>query len=203
MSNFVTVSTGNSKLGPAIPSINLPAGTTCNPNAPCFKGCYATRGRFLYPNAKNSQMGNLNAYLENPQQYFEDIAYRTRLSLFVRWHSSGDIIDERYLEGMCWVARQNPNTQYLAFTKQFEIVNNYKANKHRIPRNLHIVFSSWKDWVPENPYKFPTSWVYFPKDVDNTNQHIPANAVVCPNNCAKCQRCWSLGKGESVQFKKH
>ena len=107
----VYISTGVSKLGASIPSINLPPIVTCNPDAPCFKECYARRGHFMYQNVKNKYIDNLKAYKENPKQFFEDIAHGTRLSLYTRWHSSGDIVDEQYLAGMCWVARKNKNVQ--------------------------------------------------------------------------------------------
>lgn len=199
----VKVSNGNTKLGHAIPNINMPVGITCNPNAPCFKGCYAKRGHFLYKNVKDCLWNNYMAYKENPTRFFESIAFKTSLNMYVRWHSSGDIVDEQYLAGMCWVARKNPKTHYLAFTKQYEIVNNYCKAKHRIPKNLHIVFSCWKNWIPENPFNFPTTWVYFPKDEDNTNRYIPKKAFPCSGKCATCQKCWGLKKGESVVFKKH
>lgn len=199
----VYVSTGVSKLGASIPSINLPPIVTCNPNAPCFKGCYARRGHFMYQNVKDKYAQNLEAYKENPKQFFEDIAYATRLSLYTRWHSSGDIVDEQYLAGMCWVARKNKHVQYLAFTKQFPIVNKFIADGHKIPKNLRIVYSCWEHWVPENPYNFPTTWVYFPKDPVKSNCLIPKNAKPCGGKCATCQMCWELKKGESVVFKKH
>ena len=134
----------------------------------------------------------------------EDVAYGTRLSLYTRWHSSGDIVDEQYLAGMCWVARKNKNVQYLAFTKQFRIVNKFVADGHKIPKNLHIVYSCWKNWVPENPYNFPTTWVYFPNKKEGMyNELIPTKAVPCSGKCYACQKCWELKKGESVVFRKH
>lgn len=197
------ISTSISKLGANIPSINLPPVLTCNPNAPCFKGCYARKGHFCFDSVKQRYLDNLYFYKENPKQYFEDVVNATRLSLYARWHSSGDIVDEKYLEGMCKVARKNKNTQYLAFTKQFPIVNKYVADGHRIPKNLHIVYSCWKNWIPDNPYNFPTTWVYFPNDKDDTNKLIPKKAKPCDGKCDMCQKCWNLKKGESVVFKKH
>ena len=200
----VYISTGITKLGASIPSINLPAVITCNPKAPCFAGCYAQKGHFMYQNVKNTYINNLNAYKSNPKQFFEDIVYGTRLNLYVRWHSSGDIVDERYLAGMCWVARKNPHVQYLAFTKQYPIVNKFVADGHKIPKNLHIVYSCWKDWVPENPYSFPMTWVYFPKKSEGTFNHlIPETSIPCSGKCATCQKCWELKKGQHVVFKKH
>lgn len=200
---------GNQKLGKAIFNINLPPVITCNPEAPCFKECYGRKGHFLFAAVQNSMMRNLFAFCQDSKQFFEDVAYQTKLSLYVRWFGNGDMPNEEFLAGMCKVARKNPNVRYLAFTKQYRIVNNYVAAGHKIPRNLRIVFSCWKDWVPENPYNFPTTWVRF-SEVGKAgreniayNSLIPAKAFKCPSDCASCQKCWHLNKGGSVEFHKH
>lgn len=200
---------GNQKLGKSIFNINLPPVLTCNPEAPCFKECYGRKGHFLFAAVQNSMMRNLFAFCQDPKQFFEDIAYQTKLSTYVRWFGNGDMPNEEFLAGMCRVARKNPNVRYLSFTKQYKIVNNYIAKGHKIPRNLRIVFSSWKDWKPENPYNFPTTWVRFPETgkakAENSayNSLIPNKAFKCPSNCAECQACWHLKKGGSVEFHKH
>lgn len=199
---FVHISTTNSKLGAAIPSINLPAITTCRPDAPCFKECYARRGNFLYKTVQNSLANNLLAYKENPKLFFSMIAEQTGEYRRCRWHSSGDIVDENYLKGMCWVARKNPHTMYLCFTKKYELINAYIEAKHLIPRNLTIVFSAWKDFMPTNPHNFPTTFVFFPKQPE-MNKCIPEDAIPCGGKCSSCSACWQLKKGQSVYFKKH
>lgn len=200
---------GNHKLGKAIFNINLPPVVTCNPKAPCFKECYGRKGHFLFTTVQNSMMRNLFAFCQDSKQFFEDIVYQTKLSLYVRWFGNGDMPNEDFLAGMCRVARKNPNVRYLAFTKQYHIVNNYVAAGHKIPRNLRIVFSCWKDWIPENPYNFPTTWVRFPESGREKqqnivyNNNIPTKAFKCPSNCAECQQCWHLKKGGCVEFHKH
>lgn len=200
----VRISHTNSKLGASIPSVNLPPVITCRPDAPCFKGCYAQRGNFAFPHVKESLTNNLDAYKENPELYFQMIAEGSRLYMAFRWHSAGDIVDERYLQGMCQVARKNPNTKYLCFTKKYELINDYLSNNHKIPNNLTIIFSCWKDFIPENPYNLPTTWVFFPKKGENEhNCMIPKDAIPCGGKCESCLACWQLKKGQSVYFKKH
>lgn len=198
---YVHVSNTNTKLGASILSINLPAGITCRHDAPCKKnGCYAMKGNWLYSNVKDSLQGNLDAYINDPKLYFESIAAQTALSRFVRWHSSGDIYDAQYFEGMCRVARKNKETHYLCFTKKFEIVNDYLASGKRIPKNLSVVFSAWSDWVPDNPYNLPVTYVY---GKGFNNELIPKDSIPCTGSCERCQACWQLKKGQSVYFKKH
>lgn len=200
MRQYVHVSNTNSKLGAAILSINLPAGTTCRNDAPCVKGCYAKRGHWRYNNVQASLQENLEAYLQNPKLYFESITAQTFLSRFVRWHSSGDIVDYNYFEGMCKVARKNKEVHYLCFTKKYEIVNDFLNKGKRIPKNLSIVFSAWSNWIPENPFNLPMTYVY---GKDFKNDIIPKDSIPCTGHCYQCQACWTLQKGQTVYFKKH
>ena len=200
MKQYVKVSNTNSKLGGQIYSINLPAVVTCRPDAPCFKGCYARKGNWTFTNVKNSLESNLEAYKSNPDLFFESVAAQTVLTRFCRWHSSGDIVDMKYFEGMCKVARKNKDTHYLCFTKKYEIINEFLSKGKRIPKNLSIVFSAWDNWIPENPYSLPMTSVYGDKF---NNELIPKDAIPCGGKCENCQACWTLKKGQHVYFLKH
>lgn len=198
---YANVSNTNTKLGASILSINLPAGITCRADAPCRKsGCYAMKGHWLYQNVKNSLQENLDAYINNPSLYFDSIASQTALARFVRWHSSGDIVDAKYFEGMCKVARKNKATHYLCFTKRFEIINDFLVSGKKIPKNLSVVFSAWSDWIPDNPFNLPITYVY---GKNFNNDLIPKDSIPCVGRCENCQSCWTLKKGQSVYFKKH
>ena len=200
MKQYAKVSNTNSKLGGQIYSINLPPVVTCRADAPCFKGCYACKGNWLFPNVKNSLNQNLEAYKGNPDLFFESIAAQTALVRFCRWHSSGDIVDMQYFEGMCKVARKNKETHYLCFTKKYEIINEFLSKGKRIPKNLSIVFSAWSNWIPENPYDLPMTYVY---GKEFNNELIPKDAIPCGCKCETCQACWTLKKGQHVYFLKH
>lgn len=200
MKQYAKVSNTNSKLGGQIYSINLPPVVTCRADAPCFKGCYACKGNWLFPNVKNSLQQNLEAYKNNHKLFFESVAAQTALVRFCRWHSSGDIVDMQYFEGMCKVARKNKGTHYLCFTKKYEIVNEFLSKGKRIPKNLSIVFSAWSNWIPENPYNLPMTYVY---GKEFNNELIPKDAIPCGGKCENCQACWTLKKGQHVYFLKH
>ena len=200
MKQYVKVSNTNSKLGGQIYSINLPPVVTCRSDAPCFKGCYACKGNWLFPNVKNSLQHNLEAYKSNPTLFFESVAAQTALVRFCRWHSSGDIVDMQYFEGMCKVARKNKDTHYLCFTKKYEIINEFLSKGKRIPKNLSIVLSAWSNWIPENPYDLPMTYVY---GKEFNNGLIPKDAIPCGGKCETCQACWTLKKGQHVYFIKH
>lgn len=205
------------KLGAAIPSINLPPIVTCRPDAPCAKcveeggGCYALRGHWLYPNVRNTVWNNLYAYKTNPKLFFDVIAQQTCMFKFVRWFSSGDIVNMEFFKGMVRVARKNKDVKYLCFTKKYEIVNDYLNAGLRIPSNLKIVFSTWGDFIPENPHNLPMTYVRLNMrgnkeqklKIKEMNDKIPETAIPCTGKCYACQSCWSLKKGQNIVFKKH
>lgn len=211
------ISITNSKLGNQIPSVNLPAIITCRENAPCSKLCYARKGNFQFPNVKKSHLENLEHYQRNPIEFFDEIIDFLNNGLtsyrFLRFHSSGDIPDMEYLEGMVKVAKACPQTKFLCFTKKFELVNKYcdrqlieykNPEEIILPKNLRIVFSMWNDeynQTVKNPYNFPTTWVRFcDGSMDNK---IPEMAIPCIGTCYKCLSCWSLQPGQSTVFHQH
>lgn len=197
------VTSGNTKLSASIPSINLPAGISCRADAPCAKGCYAKKGTFLYKKIKDCYMQNFIDYKNDPDKYFEDIInfFNQPLAIFryARWHSSGDIVDMNYLHGMCKVAYKCKHTKFLAFTKKYEIVNEYISKGGLIPTNLHIVFSGWdENWKFDNPYNLPVALVRFKND----NRDF-SKCKNCTGKCYECVACWKLKKGQTVVFDKH
>lgn len=205
MKVYPAISNRVSKLGEGIGTVNLPAITTCRDDAPCKKGCYACKGNFMYNSVKTGIMRNLEAYIDDPQKYFEILDHQLAMIpyRFFRYHSSGDIVDTKYLEGMCWLARRHKGTRFLCFTKKFELVNTY-LDSHQKPANLILVLSNWGEWQCDNPHNLPTAWVEFGKESDKL---IPINAVKCSGNCGECcnteASCWNMKKGNSVYFHKH
>lgn len=198
------ISITNSKLGDKIPSLNLPT-TVCRADAPCKKGCYAKKGNWLFPKVINSLQKNLDEFNENPTKFFDDIiAYLNNDDIthkFFRWFSSGDIVNQAFLNGMVRVAEKCKQTNFLCFTKKFDLVNEY-LNILKLPKNLKIVFSAWdKTFEVPNPHNLPTTYVYFKDSSKNAN--IPEYAIPCVGSCVNCKACWNLKKGQSVYFNQH
>ena len=109
-----------------------------------------------------------------------------------------------FLIMMVHVALRVPSTNFLAFTKQFEIVNKY-LDKHELPPNLSIILSAWGDFIPPNPHNLPMAFVRFK---DGHDEKIPADAIPCNGSCAECIMrrdggCWKLKRGQSVVFNFH
>lgn len=204
--NGVHISLTNSKLGKSIPSVNLPVGCTCRPDAPCYKDCYARKGFFAFPSNKALLAGNLAAWQNSPEEYKLAILAACADCSFFRWHSAGDIPDAAYLEMMVEVALARPNVRFLCFTKKYELVNSYLNAGNFLPANLAVVFSAWQGYLPPNPHDLPVAYVRMKGDTPG-NALIPADAHECSGYCGACTAtgcsCWHLRRGESVVFDKH
>ena len=197
------ITNGNTKLSASIPNINLPAGLTCRSDAPCCKQCYAKHGTFLYNKVQSCYRENLEHYLRDSNDYFDTIIKQLKQPLviykYVRWHSSGDIVDIKYLNGMCRVAHNCKQIKFLCFTKKYEIVNEYLSKGAVIPPNLKIVFSGWDEkWHFDNPYKLPVALVRFKNDKRDFSK-----CKECSGKCYECVACWKLKNGQTVVFDLH
>lgn len=203
--NHVHISYHISKLGEKIPSVSLTAGRSCRPDAPCAIDCYAKHGRFLFNNVKTPLDNNIRLWEEDPVLFENDVLAAASQCEYFRWHSSGDILSDEYFMMMVRIAMALPNTKFLAFTKQYEIVNAYLDKGFEIPENLSVVLSAWGNWIPENPHNLPMSFVHL-KNNDGEDK-IPYSARPCSGFCGECihsaNSCWDLHRGESVVFKQH
>lgn len=198
--NKISISPGNIKLG-AIPSVSLPACITCNPNAPCFSKCYALRMERRYKNTRTAYARNLNILQEDARAYWLQVKAAAMVTRFFRYHVSGDIPNIEYFNNMIQLAQELPGTQFLAFTKQYNIVNEYLNNGGVIPDNLKILFSNWGAWKCNNPHGLPVCEVIL------KNTQPDPNWKICGGNCTACAcagiGCWELKNGDTIGIYEH
>ena len=199
-SKKVSISAGNSKMG-AIPSVSLPPIITCPKGAPCAAKCYAAKLCRIYKNVRNAYDNNLNILNDDWEAYWAQVRGAAHMSGYFRFHVSGDIPNAGYFKEMVITAKQCPKTEFLAFTKQYNIVNNYISIAGDLPENLHIILSEWGTQKPDNPHNLPTAAVIFKGETPADNWKI------CGGNCQECAcrgvGCWELKKGETIAFYEH
>lgn len=198
--NQVSISNGNAKMG-AIPSVSLPACVTCNPSAPCFKKCYAVRLARRYKTVTAAYERNLEILSTNPALYWSSVYTAAATVKYFRYHVSGDIPNIEYFAHMVQLADALPGTTFLAFTKQYPIVNAYLNNGGTIPANLVIIYSNWGSWKCENPHNLPVCEVVL-------KGSAPApDWKVCGGNCTECAcrgvGCWELKNGDTIAIYEH
>lgn len=195
------VSGGNSKMG-IIPSISLPAIATCI-KCDCNKKCYANKLERLRPSVRNAYKHNMDLLQNDPDTFWREAEAAVMMARFFRFHVSGDIVDNTYLENMVGIAARNSHCEILCFTKKYNLVNDFVANGGVIPENLHLIFSGWKNLEMNNPNNFPEAHVLY-RDGSTTAR---PDAHECGGNCTECATteggCWSLKRGEQVVFKEH
>lgn len=199
----VCISVGNKKMG-KIRSVSFPAVTTCNPEAPCFKKCYAKRISNVRKSVRESYERNYKIYREHPDVFWKQVELAMCCSRNFRFNVSGDIPDESFLKGIVRCAKNVPYCETLVFTKQYNIVNNFVKDYgiKNIPKNLHIIFSLWNsEWnaKTKNPYKFPEAKVIFKGET--------YKGLTCSGNCTNCfitnSGCWNLKRGETIGLFEH
>lgn len=214
----VKISPGNSKLG-SIPSVSLPAGITCRTDCDCIKKCYAKKLERIRRSVREAYQHNYRVLKETPDIYWREVEASIMMSRFFRFHVSGDIPDEKYLDKMVHIAERNPHCEILCFTKQYDFVadritrslaaneifgdGSFDKYEDVIPKNLHIILSGWDGLEMYNPYKLPEAHVRY-KNGETTARDY---AVECGGNCTKCLLteggCWTLKSGEQVVFNEH
>jgi hypothetical protein len=191
---MVNISKGNKKLGKNVANVSLVPCATCPADAPCRSKCYAMKAFRQYPNVRKAWGENTESVKQNDIQYFEDICQyvEKKRPEYFRWHVAGDILNQDYLEGMKIVAKNNPGTRFLAFTKM------HNLDFTNLPANLQVVISLWPNWG-ENKTNLPVAFMQ-----DGTENRVNGQEIQCPGSCANCKACWHLGElQKNVVFNAH
>lgn len=198
----VKFSGGNSKMG-AVPSVSTLPFITCPSvcSHSCGEKCYAAKLANMRPNVLKNYAINTALAIHRPDLYWTHINDFVKGCRFFRFHVSGDILNLRYLCEMVQVAKENPNCEFLCFTKRYNTVNNYINGNGELPANLHILFSGWIGLKPVNPFNLPETNVFTCENDFNDDWKV------CGGNCFNCAcrgvGCWQATKGDVIAFKMH
>ena len=204
-SNEINMGNKNSKTGMACLNLAFPV-CSCREDAPCKSVCYACKGAQQMSRVQAAYYRNFRLYNDNANDFFEQVYYKVKFSGLpkVRLFDSGDFPDAEFLVRLVDLCKKTPNTKYMAFTKKYELVNEYINKNGDLPDNLNIIFSAWdKLWEVPNPHNLGVAYVDF--NDKRLNPDIPTNAFVCPgreSTCSSCGVCWSK-KVKTVVFHQH
>lgn len=201
----VKLSYGNRKTGALVPSVSLIPVADCGNCAVCSKGCYDVRNVCFQKTVQKSRANNSAIWKENPVRYMWEIKNFVKYLRFFRWHVGGDIKDDDYLRGMVEIALETQTCEFLAFSKQYDLINRWIEKHGPLPKNLHIIFSDWRGAEFENPFGLPVSSPLWP---DGTKgPHCTDKVFMCQGDCSACAEinagCWSAKKGDTILFEAH
>ena len=196
----VSISKGNKKMGP-IHSVSLPACTTCDPSAPCFRDCYAAKIARIYTTARDSYLRNLEILRDNPADFWRQVRADASTQRFFRFNVSGDIPTAEFFADVVATAEQIPTTTFLIFTKRHYFINDFLNAGGTIPANLKVILSNWGGWKCPNPHGLPVCEVIFKGDPIRDGWHL------CGGDCSACAvggvGCWHTRHGDTVAIRKH
>jgi len=204
----VKFSYDNRKTGALVPSVSLIPVADCGNCAVCARGCYDVRNVCFQKTVQKSRANNSAILRYDPEKYWAEIEARVQHLRFFRYHIGGDIRDHLYLRNMVRVAEKVPTCEFLAFTKMYPLVNDWIDNVGPLPKNLHIIFSDWKDndgMFFYNPHLLPVSSPLWP---DGTKgPHCTEDTIMCGGDCSACAEtssgCWGAKNGQTILFGAH
>lgn len=157
-------------------------------------GCYALKGRYVFPNVLNAQQKRLDS-LKDPRWVDALVYMITRRNCdYFRWHDSGDIQGLWHLENIVEVARQCPDTKFWIPTRETKVVKQYLQQHGAFPPNLVVRVSG--AMIDGPPPSFP-----------NTSTVTTGGSPTCPayrqgGVCGACRACWDPQVG-NVSYPKH
>lgn len=114
------IAPGNTKLGLGFWSFSIPAVLTCvGATALCLAHCYARRGHFTGGSVGRAYARNYAATRKADFSKVMSSLIRNHYAAVVRVHVSGDFYSAAYVRKWIAVARANPGTTFLAYTRSW------------------------------------------------------------------------------------
>lgn len=215
--NVLHVSEGNSKTGNNVFNFNFPIEYTCKHSCECYKNgsCYACNGCYNFASNQAIYSENYNFFRNSTEKEFTDaiqtVINELNYKLF-RYFTCGDIPNQKFVDCMVKLAKDNPDIMFWSYTKKYEIINRWIDENGNLPENLTIIFSHWMNengsYFPmNNPHNLPTSeFIPLGKEyLTETVTHIcPCSDPSVIATCATCENpCYKLKKGQSMGLLEH
>ncbi len=205
---------GNGKLGRSIFHFDLPAVSTCPGRSRACQVCYATQGRFLFPQVRERLDW---CYAQSRRADFAGRMadeVRRKGCLVIRIHCSGDFYSKEYAEKWLDVMRRGPQARYYFYTRSWRVPS-IAAVLEEMAR-LPCCRAWWSiDYDTGVPGRVPTGVRLAYLQLREGEQPQTADLVfrvrrlrrqrlslplVCPHetpegrardsNCGNCGRCW-------------
>lgn len=202
----VFISDKNAKAGASVSFLPI---INCGNCEYCGRLCYDFRNDCCYESVIKTRAKNWVIWQKDPDRFFEEINkyikyYECR---DFRWFVGGDIPSYDFYKRMITLVKENPDTEFLDFTKMFHIVNKWIDENGKdascLPTNMHQLFSGWYGQPMNNPYNLPTSHPLF----GDGRTSAEDGAKLCTGDCTECRKekklCFAVKCGEQIVFNAH
>jgi hypothetical protein len=167
-------------------------GTVCH-------GCYALKGRYLFPTVKNCLTRRAEIVRQNPEQWADNVIellpYASPDVKDFRWHDSGDLQGIDHLKAIVRIARELPEYRFWLPSKEYALIRAYVSSGESIPDNLIIRLSA--PLLGDTSFKSVTGFVSYVAD-SGANCPAPSQG----GKCADCRNCWDKNVPVIV-YKRH
>lgn len=200
----VKLQRGNRKTGSNCWTVSLLPVLDCGNCSKCKHNCYDLKADMIYPAVINDRARNSAIHKKYPDRYWREINDQVKANFVteLRINVGGDLdyYDFKYVRVL---ALENPKTQILFFTKNYDDLNRF-LDEVSFPENVHPIMSAWEGVKMDNRHNLPCSHVLYE---DGRTTAPEYGAVYCGGNCSECafkgEGCWNLKKGEHVIFRVH
>lgn len=195
---------GNSKTGVNCFTLSLMPIVDCTNCSKCKHLCYDINNVCRFKNVMNDRARNSALHLADINRFWSEVSLQVKANFVtqLRINVGGDLTYEDFKQ-LNNVARENPYTDFLFFTKSYDDINKF-LSEYEFESNVHPIISRWEDLECNNEYNLPESHVLYD---DGSTTAPEYGSHFCKGNCSGChmykEGCWTLQKGESVIFKAH
>lgn len=209
---------GNVKLGTSVASWSTLKGSerlwikelkakvtgTCKNCSSCTNDCYVNKSYLRYPNVKLAHAKNAVGLRQAFDKVFSDLNNQIKNAVnkikIVRINQSGELRDEKELLAWCNLAKNNKETSFYVYTKNYDVATAVLLEK-RVPNNMTILYSIWH----ENGKKEYESVKHLPNVkafvYDDGNVSVKPQSYCMAYNekghmnhkitCEKCRKCFN------------
>ena len=197
---------GNTKTGKDCYTVSLIPIVDCKNCKECMVDCYDINTDCRFPGVIESRALNSAIHLNDIERYFNEISslVKSKNIKELRYNVGGDFVYEDFIF-VNRVAVENPQCEFLFFTKSYDDINKYIDDHGDFAKNVHPIISRWLKVDCNNKYNLPESHVLYE---DGRTTAPQFGSKYCQGNCSNCfagvnDGCPTLKKGESVIFKAH
>lgn len=195
---------GNSKTGKNCYTVSLIPIADCKNCSECKKECYDIINVCFQPAVQNDRARNSAVHMADPKRYWEEISMQVKCNYIpeLRLNVGGDLVYEDFFH-INKLAKENPKTDILFFTKNYDDINRF-LDENEFEPNVYKLLSPWEGMEMDNRHNLPTAHVLY---ADGRTTAPEFGAIYCGGNCSACHLnldgCFSLKEGQAVIFPAH